>query len=122
MAVRRKKKLKLVKEQPLAKNGVVLRDFKVGNHTFKKGTRDSWTQVRLANGTESLLAVIGAHIDHGYGSIDDTEEMERKRQQEADRQLEQLAKQLEREKEEETRKRLARVAAKKAAMEQNLSR
>ena len=106
----------------MAKNGIVLRDFMVGNHLFKKGTKDSWGQVRLQNGTESLLKTIGVHVDHGYGSIDDTEKMEREREQEAVRQLEQLAMKLEREKEEETRKRLAKLAAKREAQNANLSR
>ena len=116
VAVRRKGKVKSAKERPLAKGGIVLRDFTVGNHVFKKGTRDSWSQVRLSSGTESLLTTIGVHLDHGYGSIDDTEAVERKQQEEADRQLELLAVQLEREHEEETRKRLERVAAKKRAL------
>lgn len=106
----------------LARNGVVLRDFTVGNHVFKKGTKDSWSQVKLSMGTESLLASIGVHLEHGYGSIEHTEKLEKDRQKEADRQLEQLAVKLEKEHEEETRKRLARVAAKKLALEQNLSR
>lgn len=118
----RKVKTVKVKEPPLAKNGVVLRDFTVGTHVFKKGTRDSWSQVKLANGTESLLTTIGVHLEHGYGSIEEAEELERKRQQEADRQLEQLAVKLELEREEETKKRMARVAVKKLAMEKNLSR
>ena len=120
--VGRKSKLKVVKERPLAKNGVVLRDFKVGNHVFKKGTRDSWSQVRLSGGTESMLNVIGVHLKHQFNSEEEEKRLEMERQKEADRQLENLAVQLEREREEETRKRLAKLAAKRAAQNENLSR
>ena len=107
---------------PLAKDGVVLRDFMVGNHVFKAGTKDSWSQVKLSRGTESLLGVIGAHLKHQFNSEDEEKRLEMERQQEADRQLEQLAVRLELEREEETRKRLAKLAAKRAAQNENLSR
>jgi len=117
VAARKTQKAKTKKERPLAKNGIVLRDFKVGSHVFKKGTRDSWSQVRLSNGTESMLNVIGVHLKHQFNPEEEARRLEEERQKEADRQFDQLAVQLKREKEEETRKRLARVAAKKQALE-----
>lgn len=109
---RQDKKLALV-EKPLAKDGIVLRDFKVGNHVFKKGTRDSWDQVKLPGTQESMLRTLCVYLEHSYRSPEEEAQIERERQKEADRQLEKLARELAREKEEETRKRLERVRARK---------
>lgn len=117
-----KVKVHTVKPEPLAKNGVVLRDFTVGNHTFKKGTKDSWSQVKLSRGVESLLNVIGVHLTHSFTDEEEARRLEMERQKEADRQLDQLAVKLEREHQEETRKRLAKLAAKREAQNANLSR
>jgi len=95
----------------------VLRDFAVGTHLFKKGTRDSWNQVKLHSGEERMLNVIGAYLKSTHNAEEEAKKLEEDRQREADRQLEQLALQLEREREEETRKRLAKLAAKREAQE-----
>lgn len=113
---------KRAKREPLAKGGVVLRDFTVGTHTFKKGTPDSWNQVKLPGNEQRMINVIGAYLQHSHNSEEFEKKLEEDRQKEADRQLEQLAVQLEREREEETRKRLERVAAKKKAQEEIFSR
>lgn len=116
VAARKIGKVKKPREGPLAKDGIVLRDFKVGNHTFKKGTRDSWNQVKLTGTTERMLNVVGVYLKHSFNAEEDAKKLEEDRQKEADRQLEQLAAKLEREKVEETRKRMERVAKRKAAL------